>query len=294
MLRDSHLLAAGMPRWAVEEAALLRAPDPTTLLAVLLLLDVDHRDSYPTTPVYALRSAASGIDGEAGRRLFLLTALVVACHPRWVSVAGRLAAELERDDLLSADELDELAGWVNGQRILVAALPLTVLGEVHLADDGEGLRAVLDPPVGVEGEDLAGYEPLVLRVDEVELDGDDAPEDPEAADGTEEQEEQEVPVVPAPVEVPMGLHRWAAARSLRRGLATLPALLAACAALPRRERNHVLLGCLDAVEHVRPQDQQLLDVECAAGSKAVRDRWQKVRAPHASPDPTDTGQEALF
>lgn len=288
MLDAAALGDSGAPLWAIEEAALLGAPDPTTLLAVLVSLDRHHRDGYPTTPVLALRSAAEGAVDERGRRLFLLAALVAACHPRWVSVAGRLAAELENEDVLTADELDQLARWVLGQPVLVAALPPAVLSEVRLEDDGPRLRPVLEPlPDGAPGQG-DGYEPAVLRLDEVE------PDDAGAAETDPAEGRQEVPLVPAPLEVPMGLHRWAAGRLLARGLSTLPELLGECAALPRRERSHVLLGCLDAVGHLREEDQPLLDGECAASSKTVRDRWQKVRAPRLAPEPTDAGQDALF
>ncbi|HEU4675828.1 MAG TPA: hypothetical protein VFS29_07570 [Motilibacteraceae bacterium] len=294
MLDAAALRDSAAPLWAIEEAALLGAPDPTTLLAVLVSLDRDHRDGYPTTPVLALRAAAAGAGGAPGRQLLLMAALVAASHPRWVSVAGRLAGELESEDLLTADELDQLARWVLGQRALVAALPLAVLGGVRLEDDGPRLRAVLEPlPEGAPAQG-DGYEPAVLRVDEVELDGAAEPHvDGEAGEDLVEGE-QEVPVVPVLLEVPMGLHRWTAARLLARGRCTLPELLDECAALPRRERSHVLLGCLDAVSHLREQDQPLLDGECAASSKTVRDRWQKVRAPRSAPEPTDAGQEALF
>jgi hypothetical protein len=288
MLDAAALKDSGAPLWAIEEAALLGAPDPTTLLAVLVSLDRHHRDGYPTTPALALRPAAQGALDGAGRRLFLLTALVAACHPRWVSVAGRFAAELDSEDVLTADELDQLARWVLGQRALVAVLPLAVLGGVRLEGDGRRLRPVLEPLPDAAPAQGDGYEPVVLRVGEVELHGEADAED-DLADG-----EQEVPVVPAPLEVPMGLGRWAAARLLGRGLRTLPELLAECAALPGRERSHVLLGCLDAVSHLRENDQPLLDVECAASSKTVRERWQKVRAPRSAPEPTNVGQEALF
>lgn len=213
--------------------------------------------------------------------------ILMATDPRWSSIAHDLIRDLIATQLLDDDELDLVAeAIIRADRWLYWACPDEWF-------DDEATIEISPPGRGDDGDDEGDVDP------------------------TDE---------PAPTlvrrDIPRGTRRWAAERLIRRDVVAWAAVLSRVDDLPANQGAPILLGLLDAADHLPAPAARLVDARgadsgdvvvrlaalrriasydvdealrrgSADSNRRVRD-WASAAALSEPPEPTGDHQQPLF